>query len=120
MSKSIKDRIIGLIVVGAIDFVIFSVIYKLFIYREDWLLYSTIWSISWALGYFIAGCKILKAQKIWKRILYKLAIIFIVSILIAFIFGVLLNLPIWRYWLSNISVAFGASILLNGNWSTNN
>lgn len=120
MSKSIKDRIIGSLAVGAIIFIILCVVHKLFNHREDWLFYSAIWAIPWAIGYFISKAQILKVKKIWKRIIYKLVIIFLVFILTAFVFGVLLNLQIWQYFVSSITISFGFSILWNGNWSTNN
>lgn len=120
MSKSIKGRIIGSLAVGAIIFIILCIVHKLFNHREDWLLYSTIWALPWAFGYFIANAKTLKAQKIFKRILYKLVTIFIIFILSAFVFGVLLDLQIWQYLVSSITISFGFSILWNGNRSTNN
>lgn len=54
MSNSLKIRILDALVVALCSFIIFAIIYKEFLIKENWFSFSIIWSISWAVGRFVS------------------------------------------------------------------
>ncbi len=117
MSSSLKERIIGALFVGGLFFMMMCVLYKLVDYREDWLSYSAMWSISWAIGHFIAKTiALLENQGIGKLLLLEVIIVFLVVVVMAFIMGVIIELPTWKDIVCQTCIPLGASLLINNKW----
>lgn len=116
MSSSLKDRIIKALVLFVTDFIFFSVLSKLFVYREDWLICSIMWSVSWAVGMYAADTltATTKEKSIIEKICYRGIISTAVTLLMLFITGVVIGLTNWNYIVSNTCVHFGVSLFING------
>ena len=115
MSNSLKKRIIIALLVGFILFMIFCVKNKLFDYREDWLIYSLMWSISSSIGYFVSKT-IAKATSGKHLIFFEALISFFVALVMLFIIGVILSLSNWDYIVSNTCIPFTVSLFINNIW----
>ena len=113
MSSSLKRRIGEALLFLVILFMVISIDCKLLLQREDWLSYSIIWSICWALGHFVA-------KSIDKGIGYFLLVDFViilgVLIVVTFIFGVVISLPTWKEIIVKTVVPFGIALTINNNW----
>lgn len=117
MSSSLKERIISALCVGGLLFIMLCVIYKLFNYREDWLSYSATWAIFWAIGHFVAkSIALLDETSIGKILLLEAIIVFLVAMFMAFIFGVIIELPTWKDLIADTCIPFGAALLINNKW----
>ena len=89
MSSSLKERILAAASIAVISAIILCVFYRLIFYREDWLSYSIVWSISWAIGYFIAKSINTLEKGIWINLIIDSIIIIVVAFFVeAFIIGV--------------------------------
>ena len=115
MRTSVKERILVALFVGGLLFIIECVMYKLFLYRSDWLTHSAIWATAWAVGHFVGQTMTNGKERLWKIILFEVLIIFLVFILLALIFGVICNM-VWLDLVSTITVSFGVSTILNNKW----
>lgn len=115
MSNSLKERIISALLVGVIFFMFLCVMYKLFDYREDWLPYSLMWTISWSIGFFVSEtmAEATADESIIKVIFYEVVILFVVALVMSFITGVIISLSNWNYVVSNTCIPFAASLLIN-------
>ena len=115
MSSSLKERIISALFVGVFLFMMLCIANKLIDYREDWLSYSAMWAICWAIGDFVGTSfsLILTDESIWEILIYKLALIFCLGVIVTFIVGILMNLPTWKDILTNICLPFAVAFLIN-------
>lgn len=114
MSSSLKSRILDALGFALGNFIIFSVIYKLFLIREDWLSFSIIWSISWAVGRFIAKSICTLEKSILYILFSYVLIIVIVFFLEVFILGVLFKTTQWKYILAVTTISFGFGLVITG------
>ncbi len=112
MSNSLMKRILDALGFAVVNFIIFSVMYKLFLYREDWLSFSIVWSISWTVGRFVTQSIAILEKGVWFNIITDVVIIVIVFILGAFIMGVLLNIAQWKDILASILVPLGSGLII--------
>ena len=112
MSNSLMKRILDALGFAVVNFIIFSVMYKLFLYREDWLSFSIVWSISWTVGRFVIQSIAILEKGVWFNIITDVVIIVIVFILGAFIMGVLLNIAQWKDILASVLVPFGSGLII--------
>ena len=112
MSNSLMKRILDALGFAVVNFIIFSVMYKLFLYREDWLSFSIVWSISWTVGRFVTQSIAILEKGVWFNIITDVVIIVIVFILGAFIMGVLLNIAQWKDILASTLVPFGLGLII--------
>ena len=121
MSSSLKERIINALLVGVLLFMISCIKNKFIDYREDWLSYSAMWAICWAIGHFVGTSfsLTLTDESIWEILIYELALISFLGVIVAFIVGILMNLPTWKYTLANICLPFAAAFLINTKWKRN-
>ena len=121
MSSSLKERIISALLVGVLFFMMLCITNKLIDYREDWLSYSAMWAICWAIGHFVGESfsLILTDESIGKILIYELALIFCLGLIVAFIVGILMNLPTWKDTLANICIPFAVAFLINTKWKRN-
>ena len=117
MSSSLKRRIGEALLLVVILFMVMSICYKLLLPREDWLSYSIIWSICWALGHFVAkSIATIFDKGIGYFLLVDLVIIFVVLIVVTFIFGVVISLPTWKEFLGKTVAPFSIALVINSNW----
>lgn len=58
-------------------------------------------------------------ESIWKILIYELALIFCLGLIVAFIFGILMNLPTWKDTSANICIPFTVAFLINTKWIRN-
>ena len=112
MSNSLMKRILDALEFAVEIFIIFSVMCKLFLYREDWLSFSIVWSISWTVGRFVAQSIAILEKGVWFNIITDVVIIVIVFILGAFIIGVLLNIAQWKDIFNSTLVPFGSGLII--------
>lgn len=121
MSSSLKERIINALLVGVLFFMTLCVISNLIFYREDWLSYSAMWAICWAIGHFVGNSfsLILTDESVMKILIYELALIFLLGVIVAFIVGILMNLPTWKDILANTCIPFAVAFLINTKWKRN-
>lgn len=112
MSNSLMKRIFDALGFAVVNFIIFSVMYKLFLYREDWLSFSIVWSISWAVGRFVTQSIATLEKGIWFNIMTDVVIIVTVFILGAFVMGVLLDIAQWKDILASTLVPFGLGLII--------
>ena len=119
MKNDWKERLVVAIFVGVIIFMMSCVSYKLFFGEADWLSRSVIWSVCWSLGYFISKNITAINCRLWKILGYDLIIIFMVSILLMFFFGVILNMADWNEIVFSFMWPFGLSLILNNKWIRN-
>lgn len=112
MSNSLMKRIFDALGFAVVNFIIFSVMYKLFLYREDWLSFSIVWSISWAVGRFVTQSIATLEKGIWFNIMTDVVIIVTVFILGAFVIGVLLDIAQWKDILASTLVPFGLGLII--------
>lgn len=116
MRTSWKKRIFGAVCLGILVFIFECVLNKLFECREDWLSYSLIWSISWAVGYFISKTITTMDERLWKIIGIDLIIIFLASMILAFVLGVVCDMANWGEIVGNIIASFGISMIIYNKW----
>ena len=106
MSSSLKRRIGEALLLVVILFMVMSICYKLLLPREDWLSYSIIWSICWALGHFVAkSIATIFDKGIGYFLLVDLVIIFVV-----------ISLPTWKEFLGKTVAPFSIALVINSNW----
>lgn len=116
MRNSWKERIISALAIGIFVFISECIISKLFESRDDWLSYSIIWSISWAVGYFISKTITTMDESLWKIIGVDLVIIFFAFIILTFVLGVVCDMTNWGKIVSDIIASFGMSMIINNKW----
>ena len=121
MSSSLKERIISALLVGVSFFIVLCIMNKLIHYSKDWLFYSAMWAICWAIGHFVGKSfsLILTDESIWKILIFELALIFCLGVLVAFIVGILMNLPTWQDIVANICFPFAVAFLISTKWKIN-
>lgn len=109
---SIK-RIFEVALTGLFMFIALSVMLKLVLGNENWLVAAGIWAAAWIVGSIVAllFCKI-SAGTI-TLFLYNVGVITFVLITLTFILGVVLNLTGWEEIVSNISIPFAMAIFVN-------
>ncbi len=119
MSSSLRGRICQTLLLGVVMFMVMSIIYKLLLPREEWLLYSIRYSFCWALGFFTAKSIVfmpdMSNSGILNFLFIDLMVILAALIVVAFIVGVLISLPTWREILLETVVPFGTSLVINSN-----
>lgn len=98
------------LVEGVLFFITLSVMFKLFMKIEEWLLASLIWSISWVLGSLMAKLILYINQNTRGIWIFHSALIALVFVLLAFVLGVILNYPDWAELVSYITFPFGISV----------
>ncbi len=110
MSSRLKKRIIESLKFAVSLFMVFAIIHKFFLPREDWLAFSIIWSISWTVGRFTSQCiNTLKKSKC-SNLLITVRII-VDAILV--IMGVFLEVTAWKEIVINIIIPFDIALILN-------
>ena len=115
MSNSLMKRILNALGVAVMNFIISSVTYKLFLYREDWLSFSIAWSISLTVGRFVTQSIAILEKEGMVCIIIDVVIIVIVFILGAFIMGVLLNIAQWKDIFNSTLVPFGLGLIITND-----
>ena len=118
MSSSLKERIIIALLMGVLCFMSLCVAYKLLFYREDWLLCSLISAISYSIGYFLSETI---AQEIvdasMKDVIHiEILIASVVTVVISFITGIILNLSDWYSIVLDTCIPFILSLLINNKY----
>lgn len=119
MRTSSKERILEALFVGFLIFMLESITYKLVSPRIDWLSYSLFWSISWAIGHYCGRTVIAKSKEnpadynIFAMLVFELAIVIFVTLVTAFVSGVLLNLANWNEITFRVGMAFIISLTVN-------
>lgn len=116
MRNSWKERIIGALSIGILIFMFECITSKLFKGRDDWLSYSIICSISWAVGYFISKTITTTDESLWKIIFVDLFIIFFAFIILTFVLGVVCDMTNWSKIVSDIIFSFGMSMIISNEW----
>lgn len=111
MSNSLMKRIFDALFFAVWTFIVYIVIFKLFLHREDWLSSSMVLSISVAIGYFVAQNIATLEKGIRFNIMIDVVIIVTVFILGAFVMSVLLDIAEWNAILANALVPFGVSLI---------
>ena len=110
MSSRLKERIIESLEIAVTNFMVFAIIYKFFLHREDWLASSIIWSISWTVGRFTSQCICTFKKSRWFNLLIDVGIIVAEIIVTIFIMGVV---PAWKEILmGDIVIPFGIALIL--------
>ena len=112
MSNSLMRRILSALVFAIVNFIIFSIMYKLFFYREDWISFSIMWSISWAVGRFASQSIDTLEKSIWSEIIKYILIIVIVSFLDAFILSILFKITQWKDILLSTAIPCGLGFII--------
>ncbi len=119
MSSRLKERIIESLGFAVTNFMVFAIIYKFFLPREDWLAFSIIWSISWTVGRFTSQCIGTLKKSRWSNLLIDVGIIVAEIIVTIFIMGVVLEVTAWKEILMNIVIPFGIALILNNTFMKN-
>ncbi len=115
MSNSLKKRIVNALLVCGFTFMLCSVFFKLIRHTETCLPYSIMWAIFYSEGYFVAKTVHYPVNKDKRIIFYNPArIIFVLTIVIAFIVGVIFGLPNWKAILVNTCIPFGIALIACG------
>ena len=117
MSNRCKERIFESILISVVIFMVMSIVGKLLVPREGWLLHSILWSISWGVGHFWGEFFATELNEGIGRILFiDIVFILIVLIVVTFIIGVVISLPIWKKIISETVAPFGIALVLNSIW----
>ncbi len=112
MSKSLSARIFDALVFAVVNFVIFSIFFKIVFNREDWLTFSILWSILGAIGRF-TSYSIATLKKSTKFILILELVIIVAAFLVgALVMGVWLNIAQWERYLLETIIPFGSAIII--------
>ena len=102
------------IISGICMFIIMSVMYKLFMNNEEWLMDSIIWSVTWFAGHFLARCFTEGGSNDADvRIMYNIGAIFVAFIITAFICGIILNMENWGPMVAKVMLPFGLASYTN-------
>ena len=102
------------ILAGICMFIIMSVMYKLFMNNEKWLLDAIIWSITWFAGHFLARCFTEGEKKNQgMQVVFNVGAIFIALVISAFICGIILDLPNWGEMVAKVMLPFGLATYAN-------
>lgn len=114
MSNSFKKRFIKALGTAIYHFIVCFILYRFIIFITDWLYYSIIWSISWAMGLFISECiatlnKPLRFNIIIDTLIILTLLLFLMSSLSVFIFFKFIT---WNL-IIIIVFTFGLSIIIN-------
>ena len=109
MSSSLKRRIGEALLFAVLLFMLISIDCKLLLQKEDWLSYSIIWSICWALGHFVAK----SITMFDKGIGYFLLVDFVIILGVLF---VVISLPTWKEIIGKTVVPFGIALAISNNW----
>lgn len=114
MSNSFKKRFIKALGAAIYHFIVCLILYRFIIFITDWLYYSIIWSISWAMGLFISECiatlnKPLRFNIIIDTLIILTLLLFLMSSLSVFIFFKFIT---WKL-IIIIVFSFSLSIIIN-------
>jgi len=102
------------IIAGICMFIVMSVMGKLFMNNEEWLLDSIIWSSTWFAGHFLARCFTgEKSDDTYVRIRFNIGAIFIAFVISAFICGIILDLSNWGEMVAKVMLPFGLATYAN-------
>jgi len=102
------------IIAGVCMFIVMSVMGKLFMNNEEWLLDSIIWSSTWAAGHFLARCFTEEISNDSNaRIRFNIGTIFIVFVITAFFCGIILDFANWSEMVAKVILPFGLSTYAN-------
>ena len=116
--KSFLKRLGGILIAGIFMFVVFAVVQKLFMEAPNWLDISIFWSAFWFAGSLVSVlfCELNINSSIVT--IYKIGVIAIVFVIVAFIAGVLIDTPNWKAVVGQAIIPFGISILVTGKTKT--
>lgn len=114
---SVKEKLIGSVAVGSILFMMLSIIYKLVDNKPNWLPLALIWSLAWAVGYFVAKTISDLDMGNIKSVEIYILITIVVGIIASFVLGVVCNFSNWiDIALGRITLSLFVSLLVNHKW----
>ena len=113
MNGKLAERFVLALTVGVIIFIVYSTIFKLYLGKENWLSVSILDSIALSVACFAATWVDTLKYRLWKIMFIDTILTIIVWIVVAFITGVVLNLPNWDIFVNDFVSLFGISLLLH-------
>lgn len=116
MRSSLKRRIVSSLSTGVLAFIPLCVMYKFFLCKTQWLLYSVIWSIAWMVGHFVSKTLATIEESVWKRLGIDCVIILLIFLSMAFIFNVVCGMADWPDIVYVITFSFGISTIFNNQF----
>lgn len=114
---SIKKQIGENVALCVIYFIILSVLNKLFLKQEDWLYNSIVTSIFLVIGRFIAKKIVINLETRKDKIIGIITCIVSMFLIVAFIIGVVLNIPTWGKIVLNIITPFAVGMFINTKYN---